>query len=55
LGWLGCQEEAVAANGVDGEVQWGQPAPQSWFEEGSPFAGVEPRPAAFKAEVLVAN
>ena len=32
-----------------------QPAPQSWFEEGSPFAGVEPRPAAFKAEVLVAN
>jgi len=37
------------------QTLWGQPAPQSWFEEGSPFDGVEVRPAAFKAEVLVAN
>jgi catechol 2,3-dioxygenase len=34
---------------------WGQPAPRSWFEEGSAFAGVEQRDALFKADVIVAS
>jgi catechol 2,3-dioxygenase len=34
---------------------WGQPAPRSWFEEGSAFAGTEQRDALFKANVLVAS
>lgn len=37
------------------QTLWGQPAPRSWFEEGSQFAGVAVRDAAFKADVLVAN
>ena len=34
---------------------WGQPAPRSWFEEGSAFAGTEQRDALFKANVIVAS
>ena len=34
---------------------WGQPAPKSWFEEGSAFAGTEQREALFKANVIVAS
>jgi catechol 2,3-dioxygenase len=30
-------------------------SPRSWFEEGSQFAGVEPRPALFEANVVVAE
>jgi catechol 2,3-dioxygenase len=37
------------------QTLWGQPAPRSWFEQGSAFAGVAPRPAAFKADVIVAD
>jgi catechol 2,3-dioxygenase len=37
------------------QTLWGQPAPRSWFEEGSRFAGVEPREALFPARVAVAN
>jgi catechol 2,3-dioxygenase len=34
---------------------WGQPAPKSWFEEGTAFAGCEQREALFKANVIVAS
>ena len=37
------------------QTLWGQPAPRSWFEEGSLFADTEPREALFKAEVVVAD
>ena len=37
------------------QTLWGQPAPKSWFEEGSPFTGCEIREASFKANVIVAN
>jgi len=37
------------------QTLWGQPAPRSWFEEGSLFDGVAPRDALFKADVLVAS
>jgi catechol 2,3-dioxygenase len=37
------------------QTLWGQPAPRSWFEEGSVFAGTGQREALFKADVLVAN
>ncbi len=37
------------------QTLWGQPAPRSWFEEGSEFAGVRLREASFKAQVLVAD
>ena len=37
------------------QTLWGQPAPKSWFEEGSPFAGTPQRAAAFKANVVVAS
>jgi catechol 2,3-dioxygenase len=37
------------------QTLWGQPAPRSWFEEGSAFAGAPQREALFKAQVLVAN
>jgi len=37
------------------QTLWGQPAPRSWFEEGSLFDGVRPRDALFKADVLVAS
>jgi catechol 2,3-dioxygenase len=37
------------------QTLWGQPAPRSWFEEGSAFAGVAQREATFQAQVLVAD
>jgi catechol 2,3-dioxygenase len=37
------------------QTLWGQPAPRSWFEEGSPFVGVESRDALFQARVIVAD
>lgn len=37
------------------QTLWGQPAPKSWFEEGSAFDGIAQREALFKAAVLVAN
>ncbi len=37
------------------QTLWGQPAPKSWFEEGSPFAGCPERDALFKADVIVAS
>lgn len=36
------------------QTLWGAPAPRSWFEEGSFFAGVEPRPASLTAQPIVA-
>ena len=36
------------------QTLWGAPAPRSWFEEGSLFAGVEPRPASLSAQPIVA-
>jgi catechol 2,3-dioxygenase len=37
------------------QTLWGQPAPKSWFEEGTPFAGVEVREPLFQANVIVAS
>ena len=37
------------------QTLWGQPAPKSWFEQGSTFAGGETRDALFKADVIVAS
>ena len=37
------------------QTLWGQPAPRSWFEDGSTFAGVREREATFEAQVLVGN
>ena len=37
------------------QTLWGQPAPKSWFEEGSLFADTKPRAALFKAHVIVAS
>lgn len=37
------------------QTLWGMPAPASWFEQGSAFEGVGVRPAAFKANVVVAD
>jgi catechol 2,3-dioxygenase len=36
------------------QTLWGAPAPKSWFEEGTPFEGVEPREALLKAQPIVA-
>ena len=36
------------------QTLWGQPAPRSWFEEGSEFSGVPTREPVVKAEPLVA-
>ncbi|MEX0954422.1 MAG: 3,4-dihydroxyphenylacetate 2,3-dioxygenase [Rhizobiaceae bacterium] len=36
------------------QTLWGAPAPRSWFEEGSLFAGVNPREADLKAQPIVA-
>lgn len=36
------------------QTLWGAPAPRSWFEEGSVFAGVEPRKADLAASPIVA-
>ena len=37
------------------QTLWGQPAPRSWFEEGSAISGVHEREATFAAQVLVAD
>ncbi len=36
------------------QTLWGQPAPTSWFEQGSVFSGVAPREPALKAQPIVA-
>jgi catechol 2,3-dioxygenase len=36
------------------QTLWGQPAPRSWFEEGSVFADQPVRDALFKADVIIA-
>ncbi len=36
------------------QTLWGAPAPKSWFEEGSRFAGIEPRLPVLKAQPIVA-
>ncbi|MFN3954475.1 MAG: 3,4-dihydroxyphenylacetate 2,3-dioxygenase [Pararhodobacter sp.] len=36
------------------QTLWGAPAPRSWFEEGSLFAGLEPRPSDLAAQPIVA-
>ncbi|WP_027164441.1 3,4-dihydroxyphenylacetate 2,3-dioxygenase [Mesorhizobium sp. WSM3224] len=36
------------------QTLWGAPAPRSWFEEGSVFAGVEPRKSDLAASPIVA-
>ncbi len=36
------------------QTLWGHPAPASWFNEGSPFAGVAPREPALAAQPIVA-
>ena len=36
------------------QTLWGQPAPRSWFEEGSVFANQPVRDALFKADVIIA-
>lgn len=36
------------------QTLWGQPAPRSWFEEGSQFAGQPVRKALFTADVIIA-
>ncbi len=36
------------------QTLWGAPAPRSWFEEGSPFAGAAPEPPVLKARPIVA-
>ena len=37
------------------QTLWGAPAPRSWFEEGSPFAGQPVREPAFVADVTIAD
>ncbi len=37
------------------QTLWGQPAPKSWFEEGSTFAGVAMREPALAAQPIVAR
>jgi catechol 2,3-dioxygenase len=36
------------------QTLWGHPAPRSWFEEGTLFAGQPVREALFKADVIIA-
>ncbi|MGD1927186.1 MAG: 3,4-dihydroxyphenylacetate 2,3-dioxygenase [Paracoccaceae bacterium] len=36
------------------QTLWGAPAPRSWFEEGTLFAGIEPVEAQLKAQPIVA-
>ncbi len=36
------------------QTLWGAPAPRSWFENGSLFAGVEPIPPALTAQPIIA-
>jgi catechol 2,3-dioxygenase len=37
------------------QTLWGHPAPKSWFEEGSCFTGVAPRPPVLAAQPIVAR
>ena len=37
------------------QTLWGHPAPKSWFEEGSLFAGVAVREPALAAQPIVAR
>lgn len=37
------------------QTLWGAPAPRSWFEQGTAFAGTPQRAAAFTADVVVAD
>jgi len=37
------------------QTLWGAAAPRSWFEEGSPFPGLEPRPAKVAIQPIVAR
>jgi catechol 2,3-dioxygenase len=37
------------------QTLWGQPAPKSWFEEGTPFDGVAVRQAVLAAQPIVAR
>jgi catechol 2,3-dioxygenase len=37
------------------QTLWGQPAPKSWFEEGTPFAGVPLREPSLAAQPVVAR
>lgn len=37
------------------QTLWGHPAPRSWFEEGSPFVGVEPKEPLLEARPMVAR
>jgi catechol 2,3-dioxygenase len=37
------------------QTLWGQPAPKSWFEDGSAFVGTAQRDALFAANVIIAN
>ena len=37
------------------QTLWGQPAPRTWFDEGSPFSGVQPRKPLVNAKPLVAQ
>jgi catechol 2,3-dioxygenase len=37
------------------QTLWGAPAPRSWFEQGSPFAGSKVREPAFAAQVTIAD
>lgn len=37
------------------QTLWGTPAPKSWFEQGSAFAGIAQRDALFQANVIVAS
>ena len=37
------------------QTLWGAPAPRSWFEEGTPFAGQAVREPAFVADVTIAD
>jgi len=36
------------------QTLWGAPAPRSWFEEGSLFAGASPKGSALKAQPIIA-
>jgi catechol 2,3-dioxygenase len=36
------------------QTLWGAPAPRSWFENGSRFAGVDPIPSALTAQPIIA-
>ena len=37
------------------QTLWGQPAPASWFEQGTAFTGVAPRAPALEAQPIVAR